>query len=80
MPEDIQQEPLINLMLEEAVTTSEIEGKFVSRQDVLSSIRKNQGLHDSPSVIKHPKAEEVCELMIDVRKSGGRSTSYRVNL
>jgi len=69
LPEDIQQETLINLMLEEAVKTSEIEGEFVSRQDVLSSIRKNLGLHVSPSVIKDPKAEGVGELMIDVRKS-----------
>ena len=69
LPEDIQQETLINLMLEEAVKTSEIEGEFVSRQDVLSSIRKNLGLHISPAVIKDPKAEGVGELMIDVRKS-----------
>jgi len=69
LPEDIQQETLINLMLEEAVKTSEIEGEYLSRQDVLSSIRKNLGLHVSPSVISDPKAEGVGELMIDVRKS-----------
>ena len=69
LPADIQQETLINMMLEEAVKTSEIEGEYLSRQDVLSSIRKNLGLHVSPSVISDPKAEGVGELMIDVRKS-----------
>ena len=69
LPEDIQQETLINTMLEEAVKTSEIEGEYLSRQDVLSSIRKNLGLHVSPSIIKDSKAEGAGELMIDVRKS-----------
>ncbi|MFO7728637.1 MAG: Fic family protein [Desulfonatronovibrio sp.] len=69
LPEDIQQETLINMMLEEAIKTSEIEGEYISRQDVLSSIRKNLGLHVSASMIKDPKAEGLGQLMIDVRNS-----------
>jgi Fic family protein len=69
MPDDIQQETLIELMIKEAVKTSEIEGEYVSRADVLSSIRKNLGLHTTPVKIKDSRAEGVSELMIDVRRS-----------
>lgn len=31
LPEDIQQEMLISMMLEEAIKTSEIEGEYISR-------------------------------------------------
>ena len=69
LPEDLQQETLIELMIKEAVKTSEIEGDYVSRKDVMSSIRKNLGLLSSPEYIADPKAEGVAELMIDVRKT-----------
>ncbi len=69
LPENIRQETLIDLMLEEAVKTSEIEGEYLSRQDVMSSIRKNLGIYTSAPAIKDPKAEGMAELMIDVRNT-----------
>ena len=37
-------EVIIDLMVSEAIKTSEIEGEYLSRKEVLSSIRKNLGL------------------------------------
>jgi Fic family protein len=44
MPEDMQMEAIIDTMVAEAIKTSEIEGEYLSRKDVMSSIRNNLGL------------------------------------
>lgn len=59
----------IHFILEEAVKTSAIEGEFPNRKDVLSSIRKNLGIHESPEYIKDKSAMGLGELMIDNRNS-----------
>ena len=41
IPDDLQIETLIEIMVAEAIKTSEIEGEFLSRRDVVSSIKKN---------------------------------------
>ena len=69
LPEDIQMEAIIDLMVAEAIKTSEIEGEYLSREDVLSSIRKNLGLISKPEQIRDKKAEGIGELMIDVRNT-----------
>ena len=69
LPEDTQQETLIHLMVEEAMKTSEIEGEYLSRKDVLSSVRKNLGLHTTTEQIKDRRAAGVAELMMHVRKT-----------
>ncbi|RKR12822.1 Fic family protein [Maribacter vaceletii] len=62
-----QTETIINLMVSEAIKTSEIEGEYLSRNDVVSSIRRNIGLNvDSPRT-KDKRAEGVAELMLTVR-------------
>lgn len=67
--DESKQESVINMMVSEAIKTSEIEGEFVSRVDVLSSIRKNLGLLSDTSYIKDKRAVGVAELMINVRNS-----------
>jgi Fic family protein len=69
LPEETRQETIIDTMLAEAIKTSEIEGEFPGRKDVLSSIRKNLGLHHSTEFIKDKSAAGLGELMIDVRNS-----------
>lgn len=69
LPEETQQDVLVDIILAEAIKTSEIEGEYPSRKDVLSSIRKNLGLHHSPGHIKDKSAAGLGELMIDVRKT-----------
>ncbi|HLO82481.1 MAG TPA: Fic family protein [Chitinophagaceae bacterium] len=69
LPENEQQDVVVEIILAEAIKTSEIEGEFPNRQDVLSSIRKNLGLHVGAEYIKDKSAEGLGELMIDVRKT-----------
>ncbi len=67
LPEETIQEVIVDIILAEAIKTSEIEGEYPSRKDVLSSIRKNLGLHTSQEYIKDKSAAGLGELMIDVR-------------
>jgi len=67
--EEAKQDVIVDIILAEAIKTSEIEGEYPSRKDVLSSIRKNLGLHHSPEQIKDKSAAGLGELMIDVRKT-----------
>lgn len=69
LPEATQVEAIIDTLVAEAVKTSEIEGEYVSRKDVLSSIRKNLGIVTAPEFIIDKMAVGIAELMIDVRKS-----------
>ena len=69
MPETMQSEAVLNLMVWEAIKTSEIEGEYVSRPDVVSSIRNNLGLNEPPKTIKDKKAQGAGGLMVNVRKT-----------
>lgn len=69
LPEETKQDVVVDIILTEAIKTSEIEGEFPNRKDVLSSIRKNLGLHTGPEHIKDKSAVGLGELMIDVRKT-----------
>jgi Fic family protein len=69
LPESAQTEAIIDTMVAEAIKTSEIEGEYLSRKDVMSSIRKNLGLVTGPEHVTDKKAAGIGELMIDVRQS-----------
>jgi len=69
LPADMKMEAIIDMMVSEAVKTSEIEGENISRKDVLSSIKKNLGLTSKTENITDKKAAGIAELMIDVRNS-----------
>jgi Fic family protein len=69
LPEETRQETIVDIILAEAIKTSEIEGEYPNRKDVLSSIRKNLGLHVDSQHIKDRSAAGLGELMIDVRKT-----------
>src|SRR6185437_8449471 len=69
MTEESQTETLISLMVSEAIKTSEIEGEYFNRQDVVSSIRNHLGLNRVPEKIKSPGALGIGQLMIHIRNS-----------
>jgi Fic family protein len=69
MPENMQLDAVISTMVAEAIKTSEIEGEYLSRQDVVSSIRNNLGLNTNPDPVKDKKAQGVGELMVDLRNT-----------
>lgn len=65
----IQQETILQFMISEAIKTSEIEGEFFSRQDIMSSIKKNLGIGDTFGRIKDKNAQGIGKLMVMVRNS-----------
>ena len=69
LSETEQTEAIINLMVSEAIKTSEIEGEYLSRNDVMSSIRRNIGLNPELPLTKDKRAEGVAELMLAVRNN-----------
>ena len=71
---DAQAEAAIEMMVAEAIKTSAIEGEFLSRRDVMSSIRKNLGM-DPGEGGGDRRAEGAAALMIDIRNSFGEKLS-----
>jgi Fic family protein len=68
LPDEIQSETLIEMIVSEAIKTSEIEGEFLSRDDVISSVRNNLGL--TPELqVKDKRAKGVGALMVAVRNT-----------
>jgi len=41
MPEEMQMDTILDIIVSEAIKTSEIEGELLSRIDVMSSVRNN---------------------------------------
>lgn len=69
MPDDVQEEALIETLISEAIKTSEIENEYLSRKDVISSIRHNLGLYKPKKEIRDDRAKGIGKLMIEVRQS-----------
>lgn len=68
LPEAIGTDSIIQIMVSEAIKTSEIEGETINRSDAMSSIRKNLGL----PISKEPKDKNaigLSHLLVDVRNS-----------
>jgi len=69
LPDSTQTEALLDLMVSETIKTSEIEGEYLSRSDVMSSIRHNLGLDITPTQVLDHRAKGAAALMVDVRES-----------
>lgn len=65
----LQTETIIELMVAEAVKTSEIEGEYISRQDVRSSLMKHLGIGPVPSDVRDGRAKGAAQLMLRVREA-----------
>lgn len=63
LPKKLQTEAMINLMVEEAVKTSAIEGEFISRPDIRSSIKNKLGLNPKHVPVHDKRAQGIVELM-----------------
>lgn len=69
MPKSSQEEALIEILVSEAMKTSEIENEYLSRKDVTSSIRHNLGLYEPNDNIRDLRAKGVGKLMTEVRRT-----------
>jgi len=57
------QDTLVDILVAEAIKTSEIEGEFLSRKDVVSSIKKNIGVFSDSSKIRDIRAKGIAEMV-----------------
>lgn len=69
LPEAMRTETILDLMVSEAVKTSEIEGEMLSRADVMSSIRNKLALNIPPEAVRDPRAAGMADLIMDVRRT-----------
>jgi Fic family protein len=69
MPEDSQVEAVLNNLVAEAIKTSEIEGEYLSRPDVISSVRNNLGLNKKPDKVNSRMADGIGQLIVTVRNT-----------
>jgi Fic family protein len=78
LPNNIRQETLLEMIVSEAIKTSEIEGEFLSRKDVMSSVKNNLGLNKTFDIIKDKRASGIADLMVDVRSTFSNILSEEV--
>ncbi|MFA7174223.1 MAG: DUF4172 domain-containing protein [Kiritimatiellia bacterium] len=71
----LQVDAVIDVMIAEAVKSSEIEGAYLSRPDVASSIRNCLGLQTDIRRICDPASQGIAELMVDSRNSWDENLS-----
>lgn len=80
MSEDVKSETIIDLMVTEAVKTSAIEGEYISRKDVISSLRNQLGLNIKSEKVVDRKAKGAAELMMAVRNDFNKPLSQEMLL
>ncbi len=68
LPKDISNETIVQIMVTEAMKTSEIEGEVLSRIEVMSSIKNNLGI-SSNTIAKDKNIIGLSKMLIDVRNS-----------
>lgn len=78
MPKNSQEETLIEILVSEALKTSEIENEYLSREDVTSSIRHNLGLFEPDKEVKDVRAKGVGKLMTEVRLTYDKPLSEQI--
>lgn len=67
LTETLQTEALVDILLLEAVKTSEIEGEVLNRPDVRSSIKNQLGLNKTSAPVHDRRAHGVVEMLLDMR-------------
>ena len=78
LAEAARMETVIEMMVSEAVKTSEIEGEYISRRDVKSSIRNNLGLSAPKEQVNDKRAEGAAALMVAVRDHYSEALSEKM--
>lgn len=67
LSEEFKQEALLELLISEVMKTSEIEGEYMSREDVMSSIKNNLGLQKYIPV-KDKRVSGIAQLMTQLNQ------------
>lgn len=69
LKEELRLETLIELYVQESLKTSEIEGEYLNRADVYSSIKKNLGLIPPKSKVTDKRAQGIADLIQILHKT-----------
>jgi len=69
LSDQLQTEAMIDLLVEEAIKTSQIEGERLHAADVKSSIKNKLGLNTTFLPVRDKRARGIAELMLDGRKT-----------
>jgi Fic family protein len=69
LPDDLEAEAVLDLMIAEAIQSSAIEGEVLDRGDVMSSIRNHLGINPTIQPVKNRGAAGAGELMVAVRST-----------
>ncbi len=75
---ELKTEAIIDLMVAEALKSSEIEGEFLSRPDIRSSIQKNLGLVPDLTLSSDWRVAGIAHLMAMVRETFAEPLSKKV--
>lgn len=67
LPDGLETEAVLDLMISEAIKSSAIEGEALERDEVMSSIRNHLGLNPTLQPVKSALAAGAGELMVAVR-------------
>ena len=79
---EIQLATIVDAMVAEAINTSSIEGEFLSRMDVMSSIKNNLGLYPNNLSIRDQRAKGIGQMIVHIRATyhAPLSTNYLFEL
>jgi len=77
LPENSQMDTIVEFMVYEAIKTSEIEGEYLSRKDVMSSIKNDLGLNKIPEHVADKKAKGIGDMIYTVRNTYGQPLSKK---
>jgi Fic family protein len=69
LPESARQAAVADVLIAEAIKTSEIEGEYLSRPDVASSVRNQLGLNAPSEPVRDLASAGAAELAVQVRES-----------
>ncbi|MCX6873510.1 MAG: Fic family protein [Verrucomicrobia bacterium] len=69
LPPGLEADAVLDLMIEEAIKSSAIEGEILPRPDVVSSIRNHLGLNTPPDSVKSGLADGAGALTTTVRRT-----------
>ncbi len=68
LPDDVQNETVIDIMVSEALKSSEIEGEKIDYEDIRSSLRKELGIVSS-HIVKDDRAPGIAKLMVSLQQT-----------
>lgn len=69
LPEVLRQETVADVLVTEAIETSAIEGEFLSRPDVVSSVRNQLGLNVEKAAVRDVASASAAEFEVRARAS-----------